>query len=136
MLREKSQKLIEEFYKHFNAKDLDKMYAMLSDNVQHEMNDGGMQKGKAAFVKMIQDSTKNYQENVDNVIYMVSDDGKHVATKFTFKGKYISTDESNIPAKGQSYQANAINYFDIENGKIVTAMCWYNHQDWIKQVSK
>lgn len=136
MSQQNSQKLIEDFYAAFNAKKIDKMVSFVSDDVVFDMNDEELQKGKEAFLNMIKDSVKNYQENVENVVYMVSKDGKHVATKFTFKGKYITTDKSNIPAKGQPYEATAFNYFDIENDKIISARCWYNQKDWLKQVSK
>ena len=136
MTQQQSQKLIEDFYAAFNAKQLDKLFALLSDDVKHEMNDSGVMKGKAAFKQLMQDSVKYYDEQVSNPIFMVSEDGKHVSTRFTFKGRYISTDESQIPATGQPYQATAINYFEIENGKITTAICWYNNKDWMKQVSK
>jgi len=135
MTQKHSQKMIEDFYAYFNQRELDKIYAMVSDDIVHIMNDVQKDKGKESFIKMMQASTKHYQENVNNVIYMVSDDGKHVATKFTFTGKYINTDDSKVPAKGQPYQASAVNYFEITNGKITTAMGWYDHNDWLKQVS-
>jgi steroid delta-isomerase-like uncharacterized protein len=136
MAREQSQKLVENFYNYFNALELDKIYTLVSDDVKHEMNNSGIEKGKAAFIEMMKKSTKHYREKVENVVYMVSDDGKNVATKFDFKGNYISTDESQIPAKNQPYQASAINYFEIENGKITYAACWFNEDDWKKQVSQ
>jgi steroid delta-isomerase-like uncharacterized protein len=136
MTRENSQKLIENFYANFNALELDKMVAVLSEDVKHEMNKGGLEKGKAAFSEMMKKSTKHYNEKVGNVIYMVSDDGKHVATKFEFTGKYISTDDSQIPAKNQPYQGTAINYFEIENGKITYTASWYDENEWKKQISQ
>ncbi len=135
MNQKDAQRLIETFYTLFNAKDLDKLYALIDDNIEFAMNEDQPEKGKAAFIKMMQQVTTDYHEQVDNVIYMLSADGKNVATTFHFKGKYVHTDASQIPATGQTYANNAFNYFEVHNNKIIKAIGFYNHAQWLKQVS-
>jgi steroid delta-isomerase-like uncharacterized protein len=135
MARVETLTTIQNFYQYFNASQLDKLYALVANNVVHEMNYGGAVAGKEAFIQFMQDSKKHYDEKVENIIMMVSEDGRHVSTKFKVKGKYLQTDVSNIPAKGQNYELTALNYFELENGKIVKAQCWYDEGDFKKQVS-
>ena len=92
-------------------------------------------RGKDKFITFIAANKKNYKEHIDNYILMVSADGRYATTKFIVKGKYMSTDDSLLPATQQGYELEVINYFEIENNKIIKGSCWYNESEWLRQVS-
>ncbi len=136
MPREQTQKIIENLYQYFNAAEMDKVVSLVSDDFTLEVNYGGVISGKEAYKKhLIENKLKYYDEHVESYILMISEDGLNATTKLKVKGKYINTDASKIPAKGQPYELTAINYFELENGKIVKASCWFDDNDWVRQVS-
>ncbi len=132
MPRAQTQKIIENLYQYFNAAEMDKVVSLVSDDFTLEVNYGGIISGKEAYKKHL---IENKHEHVDSYILMISEDGRHATTKLKVKGKYINTDASKIPAKGQPYELTALNYFELENGKIVKASCWFDDNDWVRQVS-
>lgn len=132
----KAQEVVEDFYKYFNASELDKLFGLIDDNIVHQINYGKVMFGKDEFIKYVTSSLQHCEEQVTDCILMTSENNRSVAAKFTTKGKYLHADESAIPAKGQNYELSVINYFEIENGKIVNARCWYDENAWIQQVSK
>ncbi len=136
MPKAQTQKIIENLYQYFNAAEMDKVLSLVSDDFTLEVNYGGLISGKEAYKKhLIDNKLKYYDEHVDSYILMISEDGRHATTKLFVKGRYNNTDSSLIPAKGQNYQLTAINYFELENGKIVKASCWFDDNDWVRQVS-
>lgn len=135
MSRAESQKIAAHFYQYFNASELDKLFLLISKDISHEINHGGIISGKDAFIDHITTNKKHYDEHVHDLIFMVSDDARYVAVKFNVRGKYILTDASQIPAKGQTYKLSALNCFEIENGQIIHATGWYDEDAWLRQVS-
>jgi steroid delta-isomerase-like uncharacterized protein len=135
MPKSETKKTIEQFYQYFNAREMDNLYALIADNVTHQINYHDELAGKEAFKSYMVENQHYFQEFVTDPIFMFSEDGHHATIKFTVKGKYLITDASKIPAHGQSYELVALNYFEVNNGKIVKARCWYDENDWKRQVS-
>lgn len=133
--RDKTRQIIANFYKYFNASELDKLYSLISDDFEHELNYDGIEKGKKAFIKHIAANKMHFDEHIGNYTIMLSDDGHSATTKFIVKGKYISTDDSGIPANGQNYELDVINYFEIKNGLIVKGRAYFDQNAWASQMS-
>lgn len=136
MTMAEAKMVVEKFYKYFNALDFDKLFSLVSEDIAHEVNYDGVMTGKDEFIKYMKDSIELYQENVGNCVYMISDDGRNVTVKFIVNGKYIKTDKTMIPAKGQKYVLTVFNYFEIENNKIVKAQCFYDEKDMASQLKQ
>jgi len=131
-----AQEVIKDFYKYFNEAASDKLFALIADDIVHQINYGEVMFGKDEFIKYVTTSMNHCKEHVTDCILMTGENNRSVAAKFTTIGKYFHTDQSAIPAKGQNYELSVINYFEVENGKIVTARCWYDENAWIQQVTR
>lgn len=130
----KAEEIIKNFYTYFNNCELDKLFSLIDENVVFEIN-YIKSSGLVTYKEYISTSKKHYDERIDDYLFMVSPDGKSVTTKFIVKGKYIATDQSAIPATGQSYQLAVVNYFEIEDDKITKGGCWFDDNAWIEQVA-
>lgn len=131
--REISKKIIENFYNYFNNSDLEKLFALISENVTHEINHNGVKMGKEEVIQCLEYSKEHYKEQVSNLVYMISDDARYVSVRFVVNGEYLKTDESKIPATGQTYVLDVFNYFEIRNNQIVDAKYFYDEASLIKQ---
>lgn len=126
--------LIRRYYAAFNAGEWDKFFAMLDENVAHDINQGGRETGKAAFREFIARMNRCYREQIVDIVISVSEDGSRAAAEYVVLGTYLSTDEGLPPAKGQTYRLPGGAFFDIRNGLVARVTNYYNLQDWLHQV--
>lgn len=133
-MNQASQALIENYYAAFNAGDMDTFLNLLTDDVVHDINQGGREVGKAAFREFMNRMNRNYKEQLVDMVIMTSDDGTRAAAEFVVLGEYLVTDEGLPPANGQKYRLPAGAFFDIRGGKVARITNYYNLQDWIAQV--
>lgn len=129
-----SRALIERYYAAFNAGDIEGMLACLSDDVAHDINQGGRETGKPAFRAFLLHMERCYRERLDDIVLMVSEDGTRAAAEFTVHGEYLSTDPGLPPAAGQRYALPAGGFFEIADGLIARVTVYYNLVDWTRQV--
>lgn len=129
-----TQTLIEAYYAAFNANDMPRFLSMLTDDVVHDINQGGRESGKPAFEKFMAHMNHCYREEIVDVVVMVNEDGTRAASEFTVLGEYLKTDEGLPEANGQTYRLPAGAFFDIRDGKVARVSNYYNLQDWLKQV--
>ena len=127
--------LIQRYYAAFNAGDMPAFLALLTDDVAHDINQGGRETGKAAFAGFMQRMNASYREEIVDLSVLASDDGTRAAAEFTVLGQYLKTDEGLPPASGQSYQLPAGAFFEVRGGKVARISNYYNLPDWIRQVS-
>ena len=133
---QETQKIIKDFYDAYNAGKIINLAALIDDDhFVHQINYEKIP-GKDKFLQYIADNKKNYAEPIDHYILMTSTDGHYATTQFTLHGKYLHTDDSAIPAHGQQYTLAVMNFFEIENNKIVKASVWFDEKDWEKQVNQ
>lgn len=126
--------LLARYYAAFNAGDRDAMLACLTDDVAHDINQGGRQTGKAAFRAFLDHMDRCYRERLDDIVLMASENGAHGAAEFVVHGEYLATDEGLPPASGQRYELPAGAFFDILDGQIARVSVHYNLADWTRQV--
>jgi len=127
--------LIRAYYDRFNAKDVDGFLGLLSDDVVHDINQGGRETGKPAFRAFLERMNRSYDEQIVDIMVMVNSDGSRAAAEFTVLGKYLATDTGLPPAQGQTYRLPAGAFFEVKDGQVARITNYYNLEDWLKQVS-
>lgn len=127
--------LIERYYEAFNQGDWESMLAFLTDDVAHDLNQGGREQGREAFRAFLARMQASYSEQLQKVVVMASVDGFRAAAEYEVHGKYLADDEGLPPAKGQRYVLPGGAFFDIRDGRISRVSNYYNLTDWIAQVT-
>lgn len=128
--------LIGRYVDAFNAGDRDAMLACLSDDVAHDINQGGREIGKDKFRWFLGMMDRHYRERLADVVVMASQDGGRAAAEFTVHGTYLSTAEGLPAANGQTYALPAAIFFEVDDGLISRVTTYYNLADWTAQVEK
>ncbi len=126
--------LVRKYYDCFNAKDFEGQLSLLTDDVIHDINQGERQTGKETFRKFLGIMDTNYDEFLDNMVIMATEDGKRASAEFICNGTYKVTAEGLPAARGQKYRLPVGAFFEIANGKIARVTNYYNLEDWINQV--
>lgn len=135
-MNERTAKLIQDYYAAFNDGDMDRFLGLLTDDVMHDINQGGREVGRAAFAAFMQRMNAKYRERIVDLAVMTNADGTRAAAEFVVLGEYLETDEGLPAAKGQKYRLPAGAFFEVRDGKIARVTNYYNLQDWIAQVSR
>ena len=134
MSRSDTEALIRNYYSAFNAGDVEGFLELLTDDVVHDINQGGREKGKKAFAKFLERMNRSYEEQIVEITVMVNEDGSRAASEFIVLGKYLKTDKGLPPATGQTYRLPAGAFFEVKDGKVARISNTYNLEDWLKQV--
>ena len=123
------------YYDAFNAGDAGAMLALVTDDVEHHVNQGAVRRGRDAFAEFCSHMGRSYRERLSDIVVFVSDDGTRAAAEFTVHGEYLETDPGLPEARGQRYVLPAGTFFTLRAGRIARVATHYNLQDWIRQVS-
>jgi steroid delta-isomerase-like uncharacterized protein len=126
--------LIHDYYTAFNSGDRDALLAMLTDDVVHEINEGGVETGTDAFRAFLQRMDRCYQESVEELVVFTGDAPGRAAAEFFIRGKYLASDEGLPEATGQTYRLRVGAFFEIRDGKISRVTNHYNLQFWLAMV--
>lgn len=129
-----TEKLIRDYYAAFNARDWNGMLALLTDDVAHDISQGGREIGRDAFKAFLAHMDARYRENVRELVVMAAAGGARAAAEFELDGEYLATDGNFPPAKGQRYTLRVGAFFDVKGGKIARVSNHYNLKDWLAQV--
>ena len=130
-----SEQLIKDYYAAFNAGNMDRFLSLLTEDVIHDINQGGREVGRAAFAAFMARMNRHYREQLTDLVIMLSGDGRRASAEFVVHGEYLCTDEGLPEASGQRYQLPAGAFFAIRDGKVARISNFYNLQDWIAQVT-
>lgn len=126
--------LIRRYYDAFNAQDRAGMLALLTDDVAHDLNQGGRETGREAFRTFMERMDRSYRERLTDIVVLTSPDGTRAGAEYVVHGEYLATDEGLPEANGQTYVLPGGAFFEIRDGKIARVTNYYNLQDWIRQV--
>lgn len=126
--------LIQRYYDAFNRGDMAAFLSLLTDDVVHDINQGGRETGKAAFAKFMEQMNRSYQEKIVDLAVMTDEGGNRAAAEFTVLGTYKVADAGLPPARGQQYRLPAGAFFEVRDGKVARVTNYYNLQDWLRQV--
>ena len=129
-----TEALVRRYYDAFNAGDWAAMLACLTDDVAHDVNQGGRQVGRDAFAAFLAHMERCYRERLRDIVVMVDATGTRAAAEFVVEGEYLATDEGLPPATGQRYTLPAGAFLAIRDGRIARLSMAYNLQDWQRQV--
>lgn len=127
--------VIERYYAAFNAGDVEGMLALVSDDVEHHVNQGGIRRGRARFAEFCGEMGARYREELTDIVIFASEDGSRAAAEFMVHGAYLQTDPGLPEARGQRYVLPAGTFFALRDGRITRITTYYNLRDWIAQVS-
>ncbi|KAB2911026.1 MAG: isopropylmalate/homocitrate/citramalate synthase [Hyphomicrobiaceae bacterium] len=127
--------LVNRYYDAFNRGDIEGMLACVSDDVIHDVNQGGRRKGRQAFHEFCRHMQRCYKEQLDSITVMATADGVRAAAEFNVRGTYLATEEGLPPAHGQTYGLPAGTFFEVRNGRISRVTTYYNLTDWLLQVA-
>jgi steroid delta-isomerase-like uncharacterized protein len=127
--------LLQAYYAAFNAQDMNTFLSLLTDDVVHDINQGGRETGKEAFAAFMERMNANYKETIVDIVIMTNTAGDRAAVEFTVLGEYLKTDDGLPEANGQTYQLPAGAFFEIRDAKVARITNYYNLEDWIAQVA-
>lgn len=135
MSQAETQQLIAAYYDAFNRGEPEAMEAMLHDEFEHHVNEGGIRRGKDGFAAFNRHMSETYRENLTDMVIFANEDGSRAAAEFVVNGTYLKTDPGLPEARGQSYRLPAGAFFAVKDGRIARVTTYYNLADWIRQVS-
>lgn len=122
------------YFSAFNAGDTARMEALVTEDVEHRVNQGGTRRGRAAFAEFNAHMTKCYREELTDIVILTASRDDRAAAEFVVNGTYLETDEGLPEANGQTYRLPAGSFFDLRDGRIARISTYYNLTDWMKQV--
>ena len=125
---------IRAYYEAFNRGDAPAMLALLTEDVAHDINQGGRETGRPLFAAFMDRMNAAYREQLTDIVIMTTPDGTRAAAEFTVHGVYLAADPGLPPAHGQSYVLPAGAFFELRNGQIARVTNYYNLPDWLRQV--
>lgn len=131
---EPTSDLLRRYYALFNAGDREAFLALLADDVAHDINQGGCERGVESFRKFLARMDRCYREQVEELVLLTSEDGTRGAAEFYIRGEYLVTDEGLPEAAGQKYRLRVGAFFEIRDGMIARVTNYYNLQGWLQQV--
>ena len=126
--------LITAYLDAFNRGDRAAMLGLLTDDVAHDVNQGGREVGREAFAAFMARMDRCYRERLVDIVVMVTPDGSRAAAEFIVEGTYLATDEGLPEARGQAYRLPAGAFYAIRDGRIARVTMFYNLTDWLAQV--
>jgi len=130
-----AQDIISAYVSAFNHGDWPGMLALLTDDVVHEINQGGAEHGKPAFAAFLDRMARCYREELRDIVIIVGADGARAAAEFQVHGEYLAQDAGLPPARGQRYAVAAGAYFALKDGRITRVTMYYNLPEWLRQVA-
>ena len=130
-----TETLLQNYYAAFNRQDMPAFLELLTDDVVHDVNQGGREIGKAKFAQFMDRMNAHYKEQIVNISVTTNDAGDRAAAEFTVLGKYLTTDSGLPDANGQEYNLPAGAFFEIRDGKVARVTNHYNLNAWIQQVA-
>lgn len=130
-----THQLIETYYAAFNALAPQEMTALVTQDVEHRVNEGPTRHGIDKFAEFGSHMGVSYKENLKDIVIFTNEDGSRAAAEFIVHGEYLKTDAGLPQARGQRYVLPAGSFFEIRDGKIARITTFYNLSDWIAQVS-
>lgn len=129
-----TRQLVRDYYAAFNTGDMPRFLGLLTDDVVHDLNQGGREHGRQAFAAFMERMNRCYREQIVEIEVFASDDGTRAAAEFVVLGEYLQSDTGLPEARGQRYRLPAGAFFDVRDGRVARISNYYNLQDWLRQV--
>lgn len=134
-MQQQAIQTIQKYYDSFNKSKTEDFFALMTENVIHDINHGKQEIGKPLFRAFMQRMHLHYQEKVVDLVIFANDLGTRAAAEFFIEGSYLTTDQGLPPAKGQKYRLRCGAFFELKQGKIHRVTNYYNLSDWLSQIN-
>ena len=133
-----TESLVRAYYAAFNAGDRAAFLALLSEDVVHEISQGGHETGRDAFARFMAHMDRCYRERITDIVVMTDSTGTRAAAEFTVHGSYIATDPGvpagTPPAAGQTYTLSAGAFFTLRDERVARIANHYNLGEWVRLI--
>jgi len=129
-----SRSVVWAYYDAFNRADWPGMLELVSQDVIHDINQGGREIGKAKFRAFLKHMERCYREQLEDIVVLSDLSGQRLAAEFVVVGTYLRTDGAFPPACGQEYRLAAGAFLSVSEGRIDRVATVYNVKDWLTQV--
>jgi steroid delta-isomerase-like uncharacterized protein len=130
-----AEQTIRAYYDAFNAGDVERFLSLLTEDVAHDINQGGRETGREAFRTFLDRMNRSYRERIVDIVVLTEATGTRAAAEFTVEGEYLEAEMGLPPARGQRYRLPAGAFFTLREGRVARISNYYNLQDWLRQVS-
>jgi len=134
-----AERIVRAYYDAFSAQDVEAFLALLTDDVAHDISQGGRETGKEAFRRFLDHMNRCYRERIEDLVVLTEPSGQRAGAEFTVHGAYLATDPGvpagTSPARGQTYMLAAGAFFTIREGRIARISNHYNLGEWTRQIS-
>jgi steroid delta-isomerase-like uncharacterized protein len=124
------------YYAAFNAGDMEAFLDLMTDDVQHDINQSRRQLGKPAFAAFMKEMNRCYRDKITDLVVLADASGTRAAAEYVVHGEYLMAGPGMPPAHGQKYELQVGAFFTLRDGKISRVTIYYNLADWLAQVSK
>lgn len=128
-----TSEIIQSYYAAFNRQDIPAMLELLTEDVLHEISQGGSERGKDDFRLFLEHMNTCYAEQVFDLEIMANP--SRAAAEFWLKGTYLKTDGAFPEAHEQEYKLRVGAFFELHDGKIARVSNHYNLNLWLEQIS-
>lgn len=129
--------LVRRFFDALAQGEADAFDGLLVDDVAHDVNQGGERRiGRDRFKAYLARMKHHYDEDISDLMLLVSDDGARAAAEYNVAGVYKETEEGLPPAVGQCYQVPNAMFFAISDGRIARITHYYNLTEWLTEISR
>ncbi|TQF77836.1 DUF4440 domain-containing protein [Elioraea sp. Yellowstone] len=132
--RARAEATVRAYYDAFNRGDREGFLALLTEDVAHDINQGGRETGREAFRAFLARMNRCYAERIEDLVVLTEPTGTRAAAEFTVHGRYLATDPGLPEARGQRYVLPGGAFFELRDGRIARISNHYNLQDWLRQV--
>lgn len=126
--------IIHQYYEAFNHKNWNAFFNLLTEDIVHDVNQGGQEIGKKTFHHFMEKMNRCYDEKATDIVIFTSDSPDRAAAEFMIHGKYLATDHGLPAAHGQTYSVRCGTFFELEGDKISRVTTYYNLKEWLAQV--
>lgn len=135
-----AERLVRAYYDAFNRHDAQGFLALLSDDVEHGVSQGGVERGRESFARFVAHMDRCYLERIEDLVVLTEPSGSRAAAEFVVHGRYIATDPGvpagTAPARNQGYVLPAGAFFTLSGGKVARITNHYSLADWVRQVNE
>lgn len=126
--------VLNDYYAAFNRGEWSAFLDLMTDDVIHDINQGGREQGRDAFRTFMDRMNRCYAEQIEDIVVMADASGTRAAVEFTVVGQYLNTDAGLPEASGQRYRLPGGAFFELRDGQVARVSNYYNLQDWLRQV--
>lgn len=126
--------VIQHYYNCFNTGDRETFLDLLTEDVAHDINQGGTEKGREVFRAFLARMDRCYREQVRDLVVFANEDGQRGSAEFFIEGEYLVTDEGLPPATGQRYRLRVGAFFELQGDRVSRITNYYNLEEWLRQV--